>query len=358
MSRSAVPQSSGHGTNAVGRTLGHNLAAGIVTVMSLFLRGLWLELRVIPVLLWSFSAITLGTALAAHDGTLRAWYYLGAVALGVMIQGVLAHTVNEIEDWRSGTDRHRSPRVISGGSKVLVAGLLTERALAGLFAAALLATTVLGLVMVAERGVVMLPFGLAGVLGAVLYTLPPVRLAYRPFAGEAVAFGCLWLCVAGAAVLQGGDVGADIALAAVAVAAYAVGMLMMHHYLDHDADRAASPRKLTTIVLLGRERGRLYATGWCAVALSAAVAAALSQPRLAPLVVTYAIAIAVHLRCRPDDVESVTRSELAVIFLGISGALVSAALLVPELALAAPAAALLVALELRLAVPPAGASAA
>jgi 1,4-dihydroxy-2-naphthoate octaprenyltransferase len=181
-----------------------------------------------------------------------------------------------------------------------------------------------------------------------------VRAAYRPFAGEAVAFGCLWLCVAGAAVLQGGEVGVETVLAAVAVAGYAVGMLMMHHYLDHDADRAASPRKLTTIVLLGRHRGRLYATGWSGVALIAAAGAALLQPRLAPLAGAYAIAIVVHLRCRPDDVESVTRSELAVIFLGISGALVSAALLVPELALASPVAVALVVLELRLAVQPQG----
>ena len=34
--------------------------------MSETLRGLWLEVRVIPVLLWSFSALTLGTALAAR----------------------------------------------------------------------------------------------------------------------------------------------------------------------------------------------------------------------------------------------------------------------------------------------------
>jgi 1,4-dihydroxy-2-naphthoate polyprenyltransferase len=326
--------------------------------MSPFLRGLWLELRVIPVLLWSFSAITLGTALAAHGGELRGWYYLGAIALGVLIQGVLAHTVNEIEDWRSGTDRHLSPRVISGGSKVLVAGLLTQRALAALFAGALVATAALGLAMVAARGIVMLPFGLAGVTGAVLYTLPPVRAAYRPFAGEAVAFGCLWLCVAGAALLQRGDVGAETVLAAVAVAAYAIGMLMMHHYLDHDADKLATPRKLTTIVLLGLERGRLYATAWCGLALAAAAAAALSQPRLIPLVAAYAIAIAVHLRCRPGDVESVTRSELAIILLGIAGALVSAALLVPELALAMPVAAALIAAELRLAVQPQGTPAA
>ena len=205
-------------------------------------RGLWLELRVIPVLLWSFSAITLGTALGGGSDV-EGWYYLGAVALGVLIQGVLAHTLNEIEDWRSGTDRHDSPRVISGGSKVLVAGLLTPRALKLLFAVAFVATTVLGLALVASRGLVMLPFGLAGVAGAVLYTLPPVRAAYRPFLGEAVACICLWLCVTGAAVLQGGTIDATVAVAALAVAAYAVGMLMVHHYLDYEADRSATPTK-------------------------------------------------------------------------------------------------------------------
>src|SRR6185437_11162172 len=308
-------------------------------------RGLWLELRVIPVLLWSFSAITLGTALGGRSDV-EGWYYLGAVALGVLIQGVLAHTLNEIEDWRSGTDRHDSPRVISGGSKVLVAGLLTPRALKLLFAVAFVATTVLGLVLVASRGLVMLPFGLAGVAGAVLYTLPPVRAAYRPFLGEAIASICLWLCVTGAAVLQGGRITAT-------VAAYAVGMLMVHHYLDYEADRSATPTKTTTIVLLGLRRGRLYAIGWGSVALASAAGAAVAEPKLIPLAVAYVVGLVCHLRCRPDDVASVTTNEMGIIFFGIAGALVSAALLVPALAWAALTAAALVALEMRLAVQPA-----
>ncbi|HEY0388223.1 MAG TPA: prenyltransferase [Gaiellales bacterium] len=320
--------------------------------MSPLLRGLWLEVRVIPVLLWSFSAITLGTALGAGD-QVRGWYYLGAVALGVLIQGVLAHTVNELEDWRSGTDRHASPRVISGGSKVLVAGLLTQRALRLLFAAAFGLTTVIGLALVASRGLVMLPFGLAGVAGAVIYTQPPIRAAYRPFAGEAIACTCLWLCVTGAAVLQGARITPSLALAGLAVAAYAVGMLMMHHYLDHDADRSASPAKTTTIVRLGLVRGHRYAVGWSALALVAATCAALVHAQLLPLVAAYAAGLACHLRCRPSDVSSVTTSELAVIFFGIAGALVSAALIVPALAWSALAAAALVALEMRLAVQPA-----
>jgi 1,4-dihydroxy-2-naphthoate polyprenyltransferase len=323
------------------------------------LRGLWLEVRVIPVLLWSFSALTVGTALAAHDRSLDVPYYVGAVVLGALIQGLLAHCVNELADWRSGTDRHPSPRVISGGSKVIVAGLMGERAIQATFAAAFLATTVLGLALVAARGIVVLPFGLVGVAGAVVYTLPPVRAAYHPFAGEAVAFVCLADCVVGAHVLQGGRALDAATLAtAVAVAAYAVGMLMVHHYLDYEADRAARPPKVTSIVRLGLAGGRRYAIGWCVVALAAAMAGSASEPRLLPLVAGYAVGLLAHLRCRPDDVESVTKNELAVIFAGIAAALSAATLLVPALALAMVVAVGLVAVEMRLAVAPAGTPAA
>ena len=318
------------------------------------LRGLWLEVRVIPVLLWSFSALTVGTALAATEGSLQVWYYVGAVLLGALIQGLLAHCVNEIADWRSGTDRHPSPRVISGGSKVIAAGLMGEGALRVTFAGAFVATTVLGLALVAARGLVVLPFGLVGVAGAILYTVPPVRAAYRPFAGEAVAFICLANCVIGAHVLQGGPgIDAATVATAVAVAAYAVGMLMVHHYLDYDADRTSTPPKVTSIVRLGLVRGRWYATGWCVVALAAAMAGSAVQPRLLPLVAGYAVGLLAHLRCRPDDVESVTKNELAIIFAGIAAALSASALLVPALSAAMVVAVVLVAVEMRLAVAPA-----
>jgi 1,4-dihydroxy-2-naphthoate polyprenyltransferase len=321
--------------------------------MSDTLRGLWLEVRVIPVLLWSFSALTLGTALAARGRDLEVWYYLGAVALGVLIQGLLAHSVNEVEDWRSGTDTHASPRVISGGSKVIVAGLLSPRALWWVFAAAFTATTVIGLALVAAGGLELLPFGLVGVAGAILYTLPPVRAAYRPFVGEAIAFICLVVCVLGAHLLQGPAIDLVTVASAVAVAAYAVSMLMVHHYLDRDADAGADPPKVTSIVFLGLVRGRHYAIGWCLLALGAAIVASALQPRLLPLVVGYTAGLLAHLRCRPGDVASVTANETVIIFAGITSALAAAALLEPPLALTLLAAAALIALEMRIAVAPA-----
>src|SRR5688572_4990397 len=133
------------------------------------LLGLWLEIRIIPVLLWSYTAITLGTAMAWRDeGSISVPGYLVAVTVGVLLQGLVAHCVNEIADWRSGTDRDPSPRVISGGSKVIASGLLGPRALAAIGAAAALAAAVIGLAAAAVWGWVLVAYGIAGLAGAVL----------------------------------------------------------------------------------------------------------------------------------------------------------------------------------------------
>jgi 1,4-dihydroxy-2-naphthoate octaprenyltransferase len=311
------------------------------------LLGLWLEIRVIPVLLWSFTAITLGTGLAWHDGDgIAVGGYLAAVAVGVLLQGLVAHCVNEIADWRSGTDQDPSPRVISGGSKVIASGLLGTRELRLTGLAAALAATVLGILAAAEWGWILLAYGAAGLAGAVLYTLPPVRAAYRPFAGEAVAFACIWGCVTGAYVLQRGELSGGAALAGIAYAASCVAMLMMHHYLDRVPDSRARPRKTTTIVLLGAA-GRRYGVLWAAIAFAAAVLlAALVDGAFLVMAAGAAVALALHATVDPDDPASVTRNELGVILAGMAGGLGTAAVLVPEMAWALVPAVLLVPIEI------------
>ena len=311
------------------------------------LLGLWLEIRIIPVLLWSFTAITLGTALAWHDGGgISVPGYLTAVAVGVLLQGLVAHSVNEIADWRSGTDRDPSPRVISGGSKVIASGLLGTRELRAVGIAAAVAATAIGFLAAATWGWILLAYGAAGLAGAVLYTLPPVRAAYRPFSGEAVAFVCIWGCTTGAYVLQRGELSGGVALAGIAYAASCVAMLMMHHYLDRVPDSRALPPKTTTIVLLGRA-GRRYALLWAAIALVGAILlTVLVDQRFAIAAVAFALALAVHASVDPADPASVTRGELAVILLGMAGGLGTAAALEPELLWAVGAAAILVPIEL------------
>lgn len=292
------------------------------------LLGLWLEIRIVPVLLWSFTAITLGTAMALRDrGGISVPGYLVAIAEGLLLQGLVAHTVNEICDWRSGTDADPSPRVISGGSKVIASGLMGTRGLARIGVAATALAVVIGLAAAVAWGWVLVVYGLGGLAGAVLYTLPPVRAAYRPFLGEAIAFACVWACVAGAYVLQTGRLTGAVSLVGIAHAAVCVAMLMMHHYLDRLPDSRATPAKATTIVVLGGN-GRRYGVAWALIALAAAVLLA-ARVDDAFLVATVAalLALGLHATVVPDDAASVTRHELGVILVGIAGGLGSAAAL-------------------------------
>ena len=311
--------------------------------------GVYLEIRVIPVLLWSYTAITLGTGLAGSEGPITPWGYLTAVAVGVLLQGLVAHCVNEIADWRSGTDRDPAPRAISGGSKVVASGLLTPRELGWLGLGAAVAATALGLAAAATWGWTLALFGIGGLAGAVLYTLPPLRAAYRPFVGEAVAFTCVWGCVAGGYLLQRGGLSGAVALAGVAHAASCVAMLMMHHYLDRGPDSRARPPKTTSVVLLGAA-ARRYAVAWAAIALAAALALTVAVDlRFAIAAVALALALAAHLRAVPDDPASVTRMELAVILLGMIAGLGTAVALHPPLAWALLPPVLLIPLEMRIA---------
>lgn len=318
--------------------------------------GLYLEVRIIPVLLWSFTGITVGTALAWTDGAPRhVGDYLGAVLVGVLLQGVVAHSVNDLADWRSGTDRDPAPRTISGGSGSLTGGHLTERHLVIACLVAVAAAGAIGTFLAASRGWWLLAFGAVGLAGAVLYTLPPVRLAYRPFAGEAVAFACVWACGAGSFALQTGRLTAAAALAAIPHAAGCVAMLMVHHYLDRGPDSRARPPKVTSVVRLG-DRARRYAQTWGLVAIVASASvAAVVEPAFFLMAGAAIVALTAHARIDIADPGSVTRAELAVIGMGIVGGLGTAVALSPSLVWALPAAAALCALDLSVAARSSGA---
>lgn len=311
--------------------------------------GAFLEVRLIPVLMWSFTAVTLGAALAGHAGGASAARLAVALVVGALLQGLVAHAVNEVADWRSGTDSHPAPRVISGGSKVIVAGILREREVMALGVAAAVAAVAIGLVVAVVWTPVVLLLGLVGLAGAVVYTLPPVRAAYRPLAGEVVAIVCVWSCVTGSYALQTGGISGGAALVGVAYALACASMLQVHHLLDRVPDLAANPPKRTTAAVLGGG-ARAYGVALGVGAALAATAAALTvAPGLAVLAAGTALAVVPQVLMDPEDPEAVTRAELAVIVLVGGSGLVAATLLWAPAAAALAVAAGLVPLELAVA---------
>ena len=273
--------------------------------------------------------------------------YLAAVAVGVLLQGLVAHSVNEIADWRSGTDRDPAPRVISGGSKVIASGLLRPRDLALIGVAAAVAAAVIGLVAAATWGWVLLIYG---------HRRPRRRGALH----AAAAAG-------GLPALQRRDGGLRLHLGVRhrrlrAPARRDLGRRRAHRdrlrgLVRGDADDAPlpGPRSRTAAPSPPRPRrssssgdpGAATRSLWAVIALAGAAAlTALVDERFAILTAGFAAALVLHLVVDPDDATSVTRCELGVILVAMAGGLTTAAALAPVMTWALVAAVVLVPLEL------------
>lgn len=319
-------------------------------------KGWFLEFRLIPVLLWSYTAVVLGTAVAyAVTGSLSPLWFAVALALGGLIQGWETHAINEIYDWRSGTDRLGAPRALSGGSKVRNLNLLDERDLWKIFAFATVAVAVLTGWVVIARAAWLAILIVSGYALGLVYTVPPIMTAYRPFAGEWLGgFPGVLLSGLGAYAVQTLALSAVAAVALTAHALVCTGMLVVHHYIDAPMDAAAIPPKRTAVVALGFRRAKHYAAGMAAVAAGLyGLLAVLFHPAFLLGALFTIPAVWVHLRLDPTDLQSTTRNELRIIQLGIAAGLATAVALAPPLWPLLPLAAIGYLVHLAVVAPPA-----
>src|SRR5437879_12380488 len=215
-------------------------------------KGWFLEFRLIPVLLWSYTAVVLGTAVAFFaSGSLNLLWFVVALSLGALIQGWETHAINEIYDWRSGTDQIGG-RALSGGSHVRNLGLLGERDLWWIFAISTAAVAALTAWVVLERVTWLALLIVTGYVLGLAYTAPPVSTSYHPFAGEWFGgFPGVLLSGLGAYAIQTRQLSIVAVLALSAHALVCMGMLIVHHYLDAQMDARARPQKRTSVVALG-----------------------------------------------------------------------------------------------------------
>jgi len=296
-------------------------------------KGWFLEFRLIPVLLWSYTAVVLGTAVAyLASGSLNFLWFLVALALGGLIQGWETHAINEIYDWRSGTDQPGG-RALSGGSHVRNLGLLDERDLWWIFVISSVAVAALTAWVVIERAAWLALLIIAGYALGLAYTAPPVATSYRPFAGEWLGgFPGVLLSGLGAYAIQTLSISLVATTALVAHALVCMGMLVVHHYLDEPMDAAANPPKRTTVVALGFRNARRYAGLMTAVAavLYGLLGIAVHPAFFLGAAFTIPAAV-IHFRVEPTDLKSVTRNELRVIQLGVAAGLSTAVGLAPAL---------------------------
>lgn len=218
--------------------------------------------RIIPVLAWSASAVGLGMGLSLYRAgwhEIRFSYLLLLLFIVSMFQGLASHAINDLYDWLSGTDRCSSG-ILSGGTRVIRDNLLQISHLKIISWISLASGIAGGLYLVWIRGLFIAALLLVGIWSTVAYTMPPVRLAYRPLAGEWLgAWPAMVSCTLGTFYVLTGVVTPYAVAGGILHATFSVSWLMQHHLSDIEADLQASPCKLTTVAYVTQKWGACYA---------------------------------------------------------------------------------------------------
>ncbi len=118
--------------------------------------------------------VAAGGALAFADRRFDLPLFLVALIAGMLLHSG-TNIVNEIYDVRQGIDTITSPRA----SHAIVKGRITERGAYALALGAFAVASLLGLVLIAARGLPILVLGLLGLAAGYFYTAPPFQYKYR-----------------------------------------------------------------------------------------------------------------------------------------------------------------------------------
>lgn len=196
-------------------------------------------------------AVLAGLATAAADGIRIDLPRAALVLLGALLAHAGANLVNDFHDRFADADNTERLFPFTGGSRMIQDGRLGAGSVA-LFGYGLLGAVVaLGVGLALAGRPQLWVLGGAGLLLAIAYSAPPLRLSGRGL-GEFVVAAAWLLVVVGADLAQRGGWSALPAVAGLPVALLIAAILHANGFPDRSADAAAGKR--TIVVLLGARR--------------------------------------------------------------------------------------------------------
>lgn len=225
----------------------------------------------------SILPVLVGTALGAKALAEAQASIPWSLAILALLATVLVHAasnvLNDVGDDISGADGAGEGRIypFTGGSRFIQAGILTRAEMTRLGVGLVVASMVIGALLVQERGLAVLWMGVAGIALATLYSLPRIYLVARGL-GEisiAIAFGVLPVC--GAAWLLDGHFDLGRFLVGIPVGMWVALILVINEVPDLEGDAAAGKR--TLVVRWGVRGTRALYIGLHVVSLAASVGA-------------------------------------------------------------------------------------
>ncbi len=197
------------------------------------------------------APVAVGASLAALEGALVNWIVLAMTAVCAILIQAGTNLLNDVSDFESGNDR--PDRV--GPVRITAAGWATPREVRQAAAAAFGVAVVIGGVLVAIGGPVILAVGLLSIVAGWAYSGGVRPISHSAF-GELFVllfFGVVAVC--GTYYLQAGRGSMTALMAGLAMGSMASAVLLLNNYRDLAADARAGRRTLAAV--LGPARSRV-----------------------------------------------------------------------------------------------------
>ena len=183
------------------------------------------------------------------------WMTFTLVFLGGSFLHLAANTYNDYFDWTSGTDQINNDYFLqlSGGSRAIELGLITEKQLFRLATTFLTLAGLTGLIIMLDNKVELLYYGLAGAFSGYFYTGYPLRLVARKGIGE-LLIGLNYgpLMTMGAVFAMSGVHSLEAFLFGIPLGILTTAILWINQFPDSKSDEIAGKHHL--VVVLGLEK--------------------------------------------------------------------------------------------------------
>ncbi len=212
--------------------------------------SVWIKALRAPFFTASIVPVFLGTTVAyAFNNVFNPAYFI-LTLIGVVLLHAGGNMLNDYFDYISGADiNNETPTPFSGGSRVLVDGLLKPESILQASILSIALGLGIGGFLAYKLGVPIIVLGVFGVLCSIVYSAPPFKLAYRGLGEFIVGLAFGPLIVFGSYYVQTGAVSIAPIFASLPIAFLIAAVLYINEFPDYEADKKAGKNQL--VVLLG-----------------------------------------------------------------------------------------------------------
>lgn len=262
----------------------------------------------------SVLPVIAGTAWGAWMGTGFDWYVFVLALVATVCVHAASNVLNDVGDEQIGTDGQNEERIYpyTGGSRFIQMGILSKSRMAQLGVTLIVIASLAGLLLLLEKGPMIITFGVIGILLGVFYSLGPVKLSTIGLGETAVAVAFGVLPVTGAAWLQGASIDASLILFSIPVSAWVAAILLINEVPDVAADGGCGKNTLPVRLGNGATANLYLVLHLVAAAVIVLLTVQGTLPLLAPLVpaglLVLAFKAAQGIRGGMDNRETMTKS--------------------------------------------------